>query len=180
MWTGFLTKKSSGFFYSPFIAASNITIQILVLISVKIWIPSVPSLQQFETQQGNFFISSAHWFLMLFVLSRCSRWNRSVDEPSPCCHSCCSWPVEMCKAWSTPIWTCPGSVLRYSQAKHPAVQQFCIAVCLKPSSLPTQIMLHECRLLYYPCAEPHCHWHLQLPVWLKKTKKKNCLSWHYF
>lgn len=83
-------------------------------------------------------ISLALWHIgfNLFMLSCCCRWNSSADEPSSCCHRGCSWPLEMCKARSTPVWACPGALLGYSQAQHPAVQQFCITVCLKPSSLP--------------------------------------------
>uniref|UniRef100_A0A8P0NY15 cAMP-dependent protein kinase type I-alpha regulatory subunit n=1 Tax=Canis lupus familiaris TaxID=9615 RepID=A0A8P0NY15_CANLF len=79
------------------------------------------------------------------------------DESSSCCHGGGSWPLEVCEAGPTQIRTRSWPVLRYPQTKHPAVQQFCVAVCLRwasCASLPTpptpKSRPPSCRLLSLP------------------------------
>lgn len=64
---------------------------------------------------------------LLIVLSSSSsspsRWNRPAVEPSQGSHRSRSWSAQVREARQTPLWACPGAVLRDPQEEHPEIQQ---------------------------------------------------------
>lgn len=134
LWTGFLITKiiKQAFF---FFLKTAFTVAFNVITNTYSLKPELPSLQ-FKVETGHFFVCFSHWLVTLIACLCHPRWDCSADEPSSCCHRRGSRPLEMCEAGPAPVRARAGALLGYPQEEHPAVQQFCITVCLKLFSSP--------------------------------------------